>query len=273
MPKLLCIGLLLISAPLFGQKWMKWKAEADTLYSQQEYQKAIPLYSKVIKSIKDDKQLLYDALYKRAVSYYSTDQFQATLDDLNEFVKGYPSVPQARILRALVHRQLDHEDQMLNDLAESLRADPSNPGLLKWRASIYLDAGKYELAKQDLDMVRMFAEDSETEMYMGIAQYNLGQVDDALLSLKKSISLDPTNLTAYLYGGSFCLQEDRYDEALEYMDFALRLDPKNQTALFYKGISLVELDRTDEGCRCLRKSFYDGNDDAGQYLEEYCFGN
>jgi tetratricopeptide (TPR) repeat protein len=261
-----------MSAPLFGQKWMKWKAEADTLYSQQEYKKAIPLYSKVIKSVKDDKQAMFDALYKRAVSYYSTDQFQATLEDLNEFVKGYPSVPQARILRALVHRQLDHEEQMLNDLAEALRADPSNPGLLKWRASIYLDIEKYDLAKKDLETVKLFTEDTETEMYLGIAQYNLGQVDDALESLKKAISLDPTNLTAYLYGSSFCLQEDRYTEALEYVDFVLRLDPGNETALFYKGISLVELERTDEGCRCLRKSFYGGNDDAGDYLEQYCFG-
>lgn len=273
MRKLLLIVLVFTAAQAMAQKWSKWKTEADTLYSRQEYQKAIPLLSKVIKAAPDDKQVLYDALYKRAVSYYSTDQFQPTLDDLNEFIKGYPSVPQARILRALVHRQLDHEDQMLNDLAESLRADPSNPNLLKWRASIYLDVGKYDLALKDLEIVRMFGTDAETEMYLGIALYNLGQVDEALAALQQSIAADPTNLVAYLYGASFCLQEDRYAQALEYVNFALRLDPANETALLYKGISLVELDRTDEGCVCLRKSFYGGNDDAAGYLEEYCFGN
>jgi hypothetical protein len=27
-----------------------------------------------------------------------------------------------------------------------------------------------------------------------------------------------------------------------------------------------------EGCRCLRKAFYSGMDDASDYLTEYCFG-
>ncbi|QLH31908.1 MAG: hypothetical protein HWD62_05205 [Cyclobacteriaceae bacterium] len=58
---------------------------------------------------------------------------------------------------------------------------------------------------------------------------------------------------------------------MKFLDVALRLDPENLQALFYKGIALVELKREDEGCRCLNKAFYDGVDDAADYLKQYCY--
>jgi hypothetical protein len=67
------------------------------------------------------------------------------------------------------------------------------------------------------------------------------------------------------------LQEEKFDLALKYLELALRLEPGNRAALFYKGVSLVELKRTDEGCRCLQRAFNAGEDDAADYLKEYCF--
>jgi tetratricopeptide (TPR) repeat protein len=79
-------------------------------------------------------------------------------------------------------------------------------------------------------------------------------------------------MPAYLYAGSFCLQEDEFDLALKYLNVALKVEPKNATALFYKGVALVELKKEKEGCSCLSKAFYAGEDDAGDYLKQYCFG-
>ncbi len=49
-----------------------------------------------------------------------------------------------------------------------------------------------------------------------------------------------------MYGGSFCLEQDKYDRALNYLDFAGRLDPKNPTIFFYKGVALVELEKKED---------------------------
>nr|HPI79393.1 hypothetical protein [Cyclobacteriaceae bacterium] len=103
------------------------------------------------------------------------------------------------------------------------------------------------------------------------AYYNLEQVDSAFVSINKAIELEPTYLPAYLYGGSFGLQEGNNELALKYLEVALRLDPENLNALFYKGIALLELDRVDEGCSLLAKAFYAGEDDAGDYLKEKCY--
>jgi predicted Zn-dependent protease len=261
--------------PAFAQKKSKlekWEIEADTAMGQQDYAKAIKLYTKVVKGSKLKERADYGALYKRAVSYYSAADYAHALEDLNLVVPQFPQLPQAKMLRALVHKELGHDKEKLTDLQEALLGDPANPNMLKWRASVYLEDEQYALAKKDLETAKVFGDDAETEMYLAVAQYNTGAVDSAFQSLDKSIALDVTYMPAYLYAGSFCLEQDRYEQAINYLDFAGRLEPKNTTVYFYKGIALVELDKTEEGCVYLRKAFYGGLDDASGYLKEHCFG-
>lgn len=253
-------------------KVRKVEVEADTAMSQQDYAKAIKLYSKVIKSTKLKERNDYIAVYKRAVCYYSINDFNHALEDLNVVVPKIPGLPQALMLRGIVYGEMGQKDKKLEDLKQALVADPANPGLLKWRASVYLEDDEFKLARKDLELAKIFQDDAETEMYLGVAQYNSGAVDSAFQSLDKSIELDATYLPAYMYASSFSLEEDRYEQAITYLDFAGRLDPKNPTVFFYKGIALVELEKVDEGCRFLRKAFYSGLDDASGYLKEYCFG-
>ncbi|HEX8060068.1 MAG TPA: tetratricopeptide repeat protein [Cyclobacteriaceae bacterium] len=255
-----------------NEKLKKMEAEGDSAMNKSDYQKAIKIYSKVVKSSKLKERADYLALYKRAVCYYSSSDFHHALEDLNQVIPKIPGLPQARMLRALVYGELDQSEKKKEDLEQALSAEPANPGLLKWRASVYLEDEDYKEAKKDLEVARLFADDSETEMYLGVALYNLGSIDSAFQSLDKAIELDATYLPAYMYASSFSLDQDKYDQAVNYLDFAGRLDPKNTTIYFYKGIALVELEKVDEGCRFLRKAFYAGVDDASGYLKEYCFG-
>ena len=275
MPKILVIVLtFFVFNASFAQdgKLKKLEVEGDTAMNQQDYPKAIKIYSKVVKSSKLKERADYLPLYKRAVCYFSTNDFNHALEDLNRVVPELPGLPQARILRALVYGELGQKDKKLEDLEQALVSDSANPGLLKWRASIYLGDDEYKLARKDLEIAKLFADDAETEMYLGVAQYNSGSIDSAFQSLDKAIELDATYMPAYMYAGSFSLDLDRYEQAIQYLDLAGRLDPKNTTIFFYKGIALVELEKTDEGCRYLRKAFYSGFDDAGGALKEYCFG-
>lgn len=275
MPKILVIVLVaFLTGPAFAQnaKLKRMEVEADTAMSQQDYAKAIKIYSKIVKSSGLKERADYGALYKRAVCYFSTTDYQRALDDLNRVIPQFPQLPQARMLRALVYEEMGNKEKKMEDLEQALNGDPANPDMLKWRASIYLEDEEYALARKDLETAKLFADDAETEMYLGVARYNAGSVDSAFMSLDKSIELDATYLPAYLYASSFCLEEDRYEQAISYLNLAGMLDPKNTTVQFYKGIALVELDKTDEGCVYLRKAFYGGLDDASGYLKEYCFG-
>ena len=253
---------------------IQWAAEADTLMNREEYNKATNLYTKILDATGLKERGDYNALYKRAICYYYTDgKHDLALADIDKFIKQFPQMPQAHILRALIYRIKDDVPKQLEDLDIAINYQPGNPGLLKWRAGLQLDVKEYNKAKKDAEAAILFQDDPEAEAYLAFAYYNLNRPDSALTAINKAIDLDYTYMPAYIYAGSFCLQEEEYELALKYLNLGLRVEPGNATVLFYKGVALVELEKLDEGCRCLNKSFYSGYDEADGYLKEYCYSS
>ena len=266
--------LSLVSLSGFSQnpKWAAMETEADTLMSHEDFKGAVKLYTKVIDASKLKDKTSYRPLYKRGVAYYSSGEFQKAILDMNRFIPEFEESYQAHILRALCYRELNDVDNQLIDVEKALELSHGEPQIMKWRAGLLMEKSKYELAKSDLLLVRQFQDDPEVEMNLAFTYYSLQKPDSALHAVNKSIELDATYAPAYLYGGSFALEEENYDLALKYLDVAIRLDPENVTALFYRGVALVELKKEEEGCRSLNKAFKAGYDDAGDYLKQYCYG-
>lgn len=268
------ILLLLVNAGVWAQapKWQEWETEADTLMGREDFKGAIKIYTKVIEANQLKERQDFRALYKRAVGYYSMADFGNAIKDMNQFIERIPESVQARVLRALCFREMGETENQLNDVEQALQLTGGDVQLLKWRASLLLELSQFKQAIADFLVVRQMKDDPEVEMNLGFAYYSNHQPDSALIAINKAIEMEATFLSPYLYGGSFSIQEGEYELALKYLNMALRIDPDNATAWFYKGIALVELKREDEACRCLRKAFYAGQDDAGDYLKQYCFG-
>lgn len=255
----------------WAQKWKKWEVQGDTLLNHDEYAKAIKYYTRAVDASKLKDKAAYGTLYKRAVCYYSLEDFQNALTDINQFLTNYTDVFQAHLLRAFIYRELGDSEHQLKDVDAAVDLQPLNYELIKWRSTLYLDNKEYEKARRDLEIVKAVQDDAETETYLGYAYYGLDQLDSALVFMNRAIEMDATYLPAYLYSSSFCLEKAQYELALKYINLALRLDPDNTSALFYKGVALIELKKVDEGCSCLNKAFYAGEDGAGDYLKEYCY--
>ncbi len=271
---LLILFVCAIAQSGFSQnpKWAAWETEADTLMGQHKFKEAAKLYTKVIDASRLKDKASYRPLYKRAVAYYSDSDFQKAIKDMDRFIPEFPENYQAHVLRALAYRELGDVDNQLKDIEVALELTGGEPQIMKWRASLLMDKGEYKAAKDDLLIVRQFQDDPEVETNLAFAYYSLDRPDSAMLAINKSIELDGTFGAAYLYGGSFSLEQENYELALKYLTVALKLDPENVTALFYKGIALVELKKDEEGCRCLSKAFMAGQDDAADYLKQYCYG-
>ena len=277
----ICFFLIVTLSLFYGQanaqrsgqsKIKQWEILGDTLMSQQRFGEAIKVFTKIIDATGLKEKSDFNALYKRAISYYYTEgKEDFALADIDKFIKEFPYVPQSHILRALIYRIKDDAPGQLEDLNIAIGFQPANAGLLKWRAELLLDSKEYAKAKKDAESAILLRDDSESETYLAFAYFNLDHPDSALMAINKAIELDYTYLPAYIYAGSFCLQEDEFELALKYLNLGLRVDPDNTTVLFYKGMALVELERTDEGCRCLNKAFYQGHDDASGYIEQYCY--
>lgn len=271
------IGILffLFSVGLFAQtkptKIQVTETLGDTLFNRQDFAGALKQYNKVAKATKLKTPEQRQILYKRAVCLFYLGEFERALSDLKVFIPENQSMPRARILRAFIYREMGERQLQLDDLNAVLEWDQLNPDLLKWRAGLLVEMGDNVQAIAELKAIKQWGTDEEVELYMGLAYYALEKPDSALYHFDQSIMLNGGYLPAYQYAGSLCLEQEAYELALTYITLALRLDAQNVELLFYKGIALVELGRKDEGCRLLNKAFYNGIDDAGGYLEEYCF--
>ncbi|MBX2957877.1 MAG: hypothetical protein KF846_17050 [Cyclobacteriaceae bacterium] len=271
------IGILffLFSVGLFAQtkpsKVQVAEALGDTLFNREDFVGALKQYNKVAKATKLKTVQQRQILYKRAVCLFYLGEFEQALADLKVFIPENQSLPRARILRAFIYRELGELQLQLDDLNQLLEWDAMNIDLLKWRAGLLVEMGENEQALVELKAMKQWATDEEVELYTGLAYYGLEKPDSALYHFDQSILTNGGYLPAYQYAGSVCLEQGAFELALTYINLALRLDGQNLELLFYKGVALVELDRKEEGCRLLNKAFYKGIDDAGGYLEEYCF--
>ncbi len=269
-----CIGILsFVFTTSFSQepKWKAYLAEGDTLYKHEDFKGAIKAFTKSISASKLKDKEAYNALYKRAVSYYSIGEFENALSDLDVFIPMFPDSPRPKLLKAFIYRELGDEDQQLRFLEEAIELHMINVQLLKWRGTLYLQKNEFNKSKEDFLRARELEDDGEIETYLGLVYYNLQLPDSAFISFNKSIELDAMYSPAYLYAGSVALESGDNSLGLQYLNLALRLDPKNKEAQFYKGVALIELKKIDEGCSCLNRAFYSGMDEAADYLKEYCY--
>lgn len=270
---IILLAVVLTTLSVHGQdpKIQAMETEADTLMSREDFAGAVKLYTKVIDATKLKERTDYRALYKRSVAYYSQGDFKNAVADMDRFIPQYEQSYQARILRALCYRELGETDKQLADVEEALTLSGGDPQILKWRAGLLIEKENFDQAITDLLIVRQMQDDPEVELNLGFAYYSVQKRDSAIMAINKAIELEATFLPAYLYGSSFSLEEAQYELAIRYINVALMLEPENATAWFYKGIALIELKKEDEGCRCLNKAFYAGQDDAGDYLKQYCY--
>jgi len=268
---LLLVSVLGVHAQTASAKWKVVEIEGDTLLNREDFKGALECYNKAIELSKLKDTESKALLFKRAICYYSLGDFQKALDDLGVFIPLYPAFPRAKLLRAFIHRELEDTEAQLTDINELLEINQSNPDLLKWRASLYMELDKFADAKNELLGIQKLTNNEEIETQLGFSYYNLDQPDSALLHFESALSINGGYIPAYLYTSSLCLEQEAYDMALTYIDLGLRLDPKNSSFIFYKGIALVETEKVVEGCRLLAKVFYAGFDQAGDYLKQNCY--
>jgi len=271
------VFILLMAAPFFvsaqstANKNETLLAQADTLLGRQDYAGALVLYDKIIEKTKFVSDEDYLVLYKRAFCYYGLGKFENALKDVNHYVQKVLN-EQAKLLRAYINQELGNHEAQLADLNEFIAASPGNPDLLRWRASVFMESERYAEAQKDIRRLLAYQPSPDLKAYLGLAYYYQNNQDSALIIFDEVIAANPDYLQTYLYAASLALEEEAYDLALQYCKGGLKVDGSDLTLLFYKGIALVEIENTDEGCRCLKKAFAGGMDDAADYLKSYCYG-
>jgi tetratricopeptide (TPR) repeat protein len=246
-------------------------ARADSLMQHEDYAGALDIYNSILEQSKLTSDEDYALLYKRAYCFYEVGKFEDALNDINRFIQKNPD-PQAKMLRAYINQELGNSSAQLKDLNEFIDGKPENLDLIRWRASVLMELGKYKEARKDINQILSKEPNPDIMGYLGLTYYYEDDPDSALMIFDKVIATNPGHVQSYVYAASLALEQETYSLALDYINKGLSADGSNPTLMFYKGIALVESDKVDPGCRCLTKAFQAGVDDAGDYLKGFCYG-
>jgi tetratricopeptide (TPR) repeat protein len=171
-----------------------------------------------------------------AVALAMTDSVEQRAPDLADlhFLRGgvYTQLNQLGVAQAAYHRVLE--------LDAEYKGARYNLGLLEFRRGNLRDAIDWLQKERELE------ETSSLALELGRIYAKLGEPDSARMAYERSIVLDSTNSTAYMWLGQLYEELGQMDDALEASRQGLRLRPEDADYQYVVGSLLFRMGRIDE---------------------------
>lgn len=153
-----------------------------TYYQQKKYGLALEGISKAIKYLEKDSEKLANAYYHRALTY----------------------------------QELGEDEKMLQDLASSIKYNPSELDPYKTRGDYYFNIEDFEKAKEDYtQIITLSPGDIFGHISLGQTDYMQEQFEKAIEKYNYALKLDPDYLYAYSFRADAEFSLKKYKEALE----------------------------------------------------------
>jgi TolB-like protein/DNA-binding SARP family transcriptional activator/Tfp pilus assembly protein PilF len=151
---------------------------------------------------------------------------------------------------------------------QALERDPQNPRAQMGLGAYHANIGSQLLDDQPAahlakavellrDLVRRQPANSGAWHYLGLAQKNRGELQDALESFERSIELTPSNAGAHAHIGHVLVRLGRHAEGLEHIRYAMRLSPRDPNLAYwldFAGQAELELGRDQQAIEDFRRS-------------------
>jgi tetratricopeptide (TPR) repeat protein len=119
-------------------------------------------------------------------------------------------------------------------------------------------AGKPDRALEFLQEAQVQAPDyALVHLLMGLAYRDVGQVEEAVNSLRRAVELDPQQPEALQSLGLLLVTQGRPQEAIKWLRQHAELQPEDAVTLRALGIALARLGRPEEGIHLLAKAWHE----------------
>jgi tetratricopeptide (TPR) repeat protein len=153
----------------------------------------------------------------------------------NDTLARYPSIPTARMNRALALHGIGDLAGAQQDLDEAIRLQPSMARAWSNRGAIRLQRGDLAGARADLDRAIILAPTADAYTNRGAVRLTAGDYMGAIRDLDVALGADPRNPTTWRNRGIARAALGRYGAAIEDFAVALALDPASAEAHYQAG--------------------------------------
>lgn len=198
---------------------------------------------------------------------YQKQRYKEALEEAMRLQQQYPEHPTVMSLAAVVHKPIA-PDQALHWASEALKRDTRLPDAWRVRMSIYYERREWPAFETAARQLALVAEEDPTP-HLLLAQYQLrkGALDQALLSLERSIDIEPAGI-AYATYSYVLAQMKRYPESREAERQALAWQEKHAYTLMQLAWAADQRDEHDRAMQFMQEAIRLNPEDS-QVRNEY----
>ncbi|WP_430111781.1 hypothetical protein [Paenibacillus sp. B1-33] len=198
---------------------------------------------------------------------YQKQRYKEALEEAMRLQQQYPEHPTVMSLAAVVHKPIA-PDQALYWASEALKRDTRLPDAWRVRMSIYYERREWPAFETAARQLALVAEEDPTP-HLLLAQYQLrkGALDQALLSLERSIDIEPAGI-AYATYSYVLAQMKRYPESREAERQALAWQEKHAYTLMQLAWAADQRDEHDRAMQFMQEAIRLNPEDS-QVRNEY----
>lgn len=206
---------------------------ADQLFENRQYEEAFASYSQAIEL--GQGNILWRAYTGRGNVYSAWRRQPDALEDYNTALT-YARTPVTLISRCNVHRLMHNYDQAIADCNEAADLDPENAEVPIVLASLFLDRGELEQARQEVERAQLLDPTLAQAPYLlSLIDLEEGNGQQSVDNLTKAIELMPDSAFFYWERGFLYLGLGQVENARRDMQKVLEVgDPVNDGDVMLK---------------------------------------
>jgi len=192
---------------------------------------AIPRLQAKLKANPNDQQAMTDL----ATEFLQVSRPDLAVQLTQHLIQMGDKTAQVYYIDGYAMQQLGKQDAAIDDLENAATVDPSNMGVLRELADLYLRANRFTDAERIANRaIKLNPTDEAAYETLGSVQAAEQKYDDARLTFEKAASMDPKNAGPLVQIASTYAAQDNIPIALQSIDRALALDPKDVQTLVFK---------------------------------------
>lgn len=168
-------------------------------------------------------------LNMRATFRYLKGETSEALDDLAQSIKLDPSLTQSFIKRASIHLEMNQRDTAAEDFEQAVAQNKDDPDIFYHRAQLHFILGEFpEAAKDyqksiDLDPSFIFS-----HIQLGVTQYKMGSVASSMSTFRRTAKKFEKTPDVHNYYGELLLDQAKYPEAIEKFEKAFEMEKQKK---------------------------------------------
>jgi tetratricopeptide (TPR) repeat protein len=192
----------------------------------------------------DDLPVICEAF---ANGFLVNHQIADAVQILNAWIADFPEDPRPHAGIGLIHKKAGQFTLAATAFREALKRDPDRVRVRLQLSEVLMELHRFDETLSETLKVLLVAPENVVALTIhGQAQHHSGLTDDALISLKQAVKIEPTNLKAMLALAQLHNDMEMFTSAIELLQKCILEEPFNVDVRSAFGTALRGLGKTEE---------------------------